>query len=195
MKFLGPKEQQSQFSLRFQSTETNTFPFFDILSQRDLSQIKYVGAEEISFNDIFQLKVNIKRVGSVHFFFRKESFNKDTFVEEVTPLGEIESGTIADVIYKVRELYTIAARFSPLFSIYCPEGDYILYEDCFESLTNGVWTYYLYDYNPALLQNRKAVKTPKNTEKTQENSAPGSAYTQKPVNIMVQTENIGKTEE
>ena len=151
MKFVG-KNQQSQFSLRFQDTETNTFPFIDILQQKDLTDIKFIDKEEISFNDIFQLKVNVKKVGSVLFFFKKESFNKDGFVEEVTPLGEIESNTIADVIYKVSKLYEIANRFNPLFSIYCPEGDYILYQECYESLTGGVFTYYLSDYNPSKLQ-------------------------------------------
>ena len=73
MKFLGDKNQQSSFSLKFQETETSTFPFLDILQQKDLSNIKYVDTEEISFNDIFQIKVNVKRVGSVLFFFKKES--------------------------------------------------------------------------------------------------------------------------
>lgn len=173
MKFVGNKEQQSSFSLRFQETETNTFPFVDILLQRDLSQIRYIDTEEIPFDNIFQLKVNIKRVGSVLFFFKKESFNKDGFVEEVTPLGEIESNTIADVIYKTRRLYEVASRFNPLFSIYCPQGDYILYQDCFESLIQGVPTFYLYDYDPSVLQTknnrRKEEKNEKKPAKVQQN--------------------------
>lgn len=173
MKFVGNKDQQSSFSLRFQETETNTFPFVDILFQRDLSQIKYIDTEEIPFDNIFQLKVNIKRVGSVLFFFNKENFNKDGFVEEVTPLGEIESNTIADVIYKTRKLYEVASRFNPLFSVYCPQGDYILYQDCYESLTNNVPTFYLYDYDPSVLQaksnRKKEVKPEKKPAKVEQN--------------------------
>ena len=165
MKFVGNKDQQSSFSLRFQETETNIFPFVDILLQRDLSSIKYIDAEEIPFDNIFQLKVNIKRVGSVLFFFKKENFNKDGFVEEVTPLGEIESNTIADVIYKTRRLYEVAAGFNPLFSVYCPEGDYILYQDCFESLIQDVPTFYLYDYNASALESKKSRKPVEKQEK------------------------------
>ena len=168
MKFVGNKDQQSSFSLRFQETETNTFPFVDILLQRDLSQIKYIDAEEIPFDNIFQLKVNIKRVGSVLFFFKKENFNKDGFVEEVTPLGEIESNTIADVIYKTRRLYEVASRFNPLFSVYCPQGDYILYQECFETLANNVPTFYLYDYNPDVLQTRANRRKEPKVEKKEE---------------------------
>lgn len=173
MKFLGDKNQQSSFSLRFQETETSTFPFLDILQQKDLSNIKYVDTEEISFNDIFQIKVNVKRVGSVLFFFKKESFNKDGFVEEVTPLGEVDSATIADVIFKTRRLFEIASRFNPLFSVYCPQGDYILYQECFESLTQGVPTFYLYDFDPSKLQaknNKKLVKTSEKPQQKPENS-------------------------
>ena len=168
MKFIGNKDQQSQFSLRFQEANTDTFPFIDILQQRDLTGVKFVDTEEIAFENIFQIKINVKKVGSVLFFFKKESFNKDDFVEEVTPLGEIESSTVADVIYKTRKLYEVAARFNPLFSIYCPEGEYILYQDCFETLINGVTTYYLSDYNPNLLQVKNSKKTPKISEKPQQ---------------------------
>ena len=186
MKFVG-KNQQSQFSLRFQDTETNTFPFIDILQQNDLSGIKYIDKEEISFNDIFQLKVNVKKVGSVLFFFRKETFNKEGFVEEVTPLGEVESATIADVIYKVSRLYETANRFNPLFSIYCPEGDYILYQECFETLTNGVFTYYLSDYNPNKIQPKTKGFFARSSEKPQQKPQ------QKPQKIE-KTEKIEKIE-
>ncbi len=168
MKFVGSKDQKSSYQLKFQEVEMDAFPFFDILLQKDLTGIKYVEGEEILFENIFQLKVNVKKVGSVFFFFKKEEFNKDSFVEQVTPLGEIDSATMGDAIYKVRSLFEIASRFNPLFAMYCPQGDYVLYEDCFESLTNGVTTYYVSDYNPEQLQSKNSKKSPRIAKKKEE---------------------------
>ena len=180
MKFQGTNGLQSQFSIKFQEITINTYPFTDILLQRDLSLIKYADAEEIPFDSIFQLKVNVKRVGSVLFFFKKDNFDKDSFVKEVGQLAEIESSTMGDAIYKTKRLYEIAITFNPLFSIYCPLGDYVLYPDCFENLTLGIQTFYLYDYNPEALQAKKDRKNYKNEDK-------------KPAKVAQNSEKLGKT--
>ena len=164
MKFLNKENQEYKYIGTFREVSLQDYPFLDILQQKDLSSIKYSDQDEVSLGDAFQLKVNIKRVGAVVFFFKKESFDKDAFVNEVSPLGEISSDNIADVLYKVRTLYEIALRFDPLFSIYCPEGEFVIYQDCFESMSKGVMTFYIYDYSSEIVQNKKGQKQKKPKE-------------------------------
>lgn len=158
MKFVSKENQEYSYIGKFREVSLQDYPFLNILQQKDLSSIKCVDQNELSLGDAFQLKVNVKKAGAVIFFFKKDGFDKDSFVNEVTPLGEINSDSIADIIYKVRSLYDIASRFNPLFSIYCPEGDLILYQECFESLSKNVFTFYISDYSSDLVQNKKAHK-------------------------------------
>ena len=164
MKFLNKENQEYKYIGIFREVSLQDYPFLDILQQKDLSSIKYSDQDEISLGDAFQLKVNIKRVGAVIFFFKKDSFDKDAFVNEVSPLGEISSDNIADVLYKARTLYEIALRFNPLLSIYCPEGEFILHQDCFENISKGIMTFYIYDYSSELVQNKKSQKQKKPKE-------------------------------
>ena len=172
MKFLNKDNQEYRYIGTFREVSMSNYPFLDILQQKDLSSIKYVDQDEVSLGDAFQLKVNVKRVGAVIFFFRKDSFDKDSFVNEVSPLGEIGSDNIADVIYKVKSLYEIASRFNPLFSMYCPEGELYLYQDCFENLSKGMMTFYLADYSSEQVQNKKQKKQKVEKEKTKETYTP-----------------------
>ena len=168
MKFLNRDNQEYRYIGTFREVSLRDYPFLDILQQKDLSSIKYVDQDEFSLGDAFQLKVNVKRVGAIIFFFKKETFDKDSFVNEVSPLGEIGSDNIADVAYKVKTLYEIALRFNPLFSIYCPEGELILYQDCFESFAKGVMTFYIDDYSSSLVQSKKVQKQKLPKEKKEE---------------------------
>lgn len=158
MKFFDNKNQHSSYLGLFNEVDRTAFPFSDIFQQKDLSQIKLIDSEEISFDNLFQIKVNVKKTGSFFFLFKKETFVKDNFVSEVSMLGEVDSNTIADVIYKVEKLYRIAFSYNALFSIYCPYDSLKLYSECFETLINGVPSFYIYNYNPSLVQTRKERK-------------------------------------
>ena len=154
MKFVDSRNQEHQYYGRFAEVNISSFPFLDIIQQRDLSKYRY---EDLLFSGLFQLKVNVKTVGSVVFFFKSESFNKEDFVSLVTPLGDLPSITIGDAINKIHSLYDVAARFNPVFSVYYPAGKCILFPECFETLVGSITTYYVNGYNESVVEDKKPL--------------------------------------
>ena len=154
MRFIDSRNQEHQYYGRFVEVEATSFPFLDIIQQKDLSKNKF---EDLSFANLFQLKVNVKTVGSVVFFFKSENFNKEDFVNLVTPLGDLPSITIGDAINKVRSLYEVANRFNPVFTVYYPSGNCTLFPECFETLVGSVITYYVNGYSESLVENKKPL--------------------------------------
>ena len=160
MKFYDNRNQEHNYLGVFSEVSISSFPFLDIIQQRDLSKYKL---DDLSFDNIFQLKVNVKKVGSVVFLFKKEDFNREDFTRLVAPLGELPSITIGDAINKVRSLFEIALRFSPLVAIYYPYGECSLFPECFETLVCGLNTLYVNGFNESLLNVKK--QKPKKEEK------------------------------
>ena len=160
MRFCDSRDQEYKYNGVFTEVSISSFPFLDIIQQKDLSKYKL---DDLSFDNIFQLKVNVKKVGSVIFLFKKEDFNREDFTRLVAPLGELPSITIGDAINKVRSLFEIALRFSPLVAIYYPFGECSLFPECFETLVCGITTFYVNGFNESLLNAKK--QKPRKEEK------------------------------
>lgn len=149
MKFFDSKNNSSIYQNVFNEVDYTDFPFKNIILKKDYQSLSLIATEEIPFEATTQIKINVNKVGSIILFFKLVDFNRENFTSEISKLGEINSNTIADVIFKVRTVYQIAKRYNVLFSIYTPRGDYILFEDCYNNLVGDVITFYVHniDFN------------------------------------------------
>ena len=174
MKFVDINGKQSSYQGIFNEVEYREFPFSNLILKKGFPSLSYVDVESIPLTETEQIKVNINNVGWVLFFFKPESFNKDGFVEAVLPLKEIETNNFADVISKTRSLYEIAAKYKPVFSLYCPRGRLVLIPECIATLVGLVPTFYVnnipydevdnYRERPKLFPSFSKKKQPKKVE-------------------------------
>lgn len=96
-------------------------PFKEILRKDDYSFINiFINEDEkqISLGEVFQLQVNVKNVGTIHFIFLKETFSRKEAIEKIAPLKELDSKDEESAKDKLVKLFEIIKDLNPLFYIY-----------------------------------------------------------------------------
>ena len=99
MKFINPKGVEFEYLESFSEVKRDSFPFGSIYEKEDLTGSKLVLDEEIPIENVFTLKVNVKRVGKVFFLFKLESLDKERLVEEVRKLKSIDPCSVQGMLY------------------------------------------------------------------------------------------------
>ena len=118
-KFISPNGQETQYEERISDIKNNVSPIKEIISKKDFSSFSIVRDEQtISLQDVFQLQVNVKEVGTFHFIFNKEGFEKDEIINRIASLKEIEITDARTAKNKVTLLLDIVDRPCLLFMIY-----------------------------------------------------------------------------
>ena len=143
MKFINPKGVEFEYLESFSEVKRDSFPFGSIYEKEDLTGSKLVLDEEIPIENVFTLKVNVKRVGKVFFLFKLESLDKERLVEEVRKLKSIEVTEFTDAFKKLDSLYESVKPFNPLLAIYYPEGSLKLSKQELPSSTKDLLSFYV----------------------------------------------------
>lgn len=143
MKFIRKDGSIISFQDHFSLVNKDASPIKEIIARNDLSEFYYVNEDTISFKDIVQIQVNVIDVGVMIFLFKSASFDKETFIAEVSKLKEIQINSFYDVLTKMKSLYVVTEAFNPLCVIYVPSGKYIIYEDCFRTIVGNIITLYV----------------------------------------------------
>ena len=139
MKFVNKDGKELEFSELFNFVESSLSPFKEIIKKSDLSgNVIKIEEEEIKFEDVFTLQINVKKVGSVSCLFKKDNFNKEEVVNNVTNLKEIKVKDIESAKTKVKCLLEIVNSLSPIAIIFKPNGDYQLDTDQFKELSSSL---------------------------------------------------------
>lgn len=134
MKFIAKNGYEVSFLEELSTTSKDISPIKEILERKDFSQYTFICDKEVPLTDVIPIQVNILDVGQCIYFFIKEEFDKDSFVENVSKLKEMPVSTFYDVLSKVRALDEVTFGFSPLFVVYNPVGKFRIYEDCYRTL-------------------------------------------------------------
>lgn len=169
MKIIDSQGKEYLHNIVFEEVDANDFPFIEIIQQKDLSKCKL---DDLSFERIFQLKVNVKKAGSVIFLFDKEELNKEELIQGISPLGELPSVTTEDLINKVKSLYELASKFNPKLSIYYPYGEITLMADCFVEQTNNVPTLYVNNFEEDMLDSKNKKYKKEDTNESRDEKEP-----------------------
>ena len=143
MKFISEQGLEFEYLEKYNLVKKSESPFKELLSKKEVPNFKLQFEEELSYNDVFQLRVNIKQVGSVLFFFKKEGFNKEEAINEIIPLKEMKVKDEETAKEKVIALIKVMEKYSPLFLVYLSNGKYGLTDEEFKPLTNDLLSFYL----------------------------------------------------
>ena len=134
MKFIAKNGYEVSFLEEFSFTNKDVSPIKEILERKDFSQYSFVSDKETPLSDLLPIQVNILDVGQCIYFFNKDEFDKDSFVENVSRLKEMSVASFYDVLTKVRTLDEVTLPYNALFVIYNPIGKFRIFEDCFKTL-------------------------------------------------------------
>ena len=142
MKFINKNGNELEFLKRFNQINSSISPIKELFGKNELTDwsIK-LDEEEIGFDNIFTLKVNVKKVGSVLCLFKKDNFNKEEVVNEVINLKEIKVKDLETSKSKVKSLLEIVEKREPLLTLYRPSGDYQLDEETYQQLGYSICLY------------------------------------------------------
>ena len=135
MKFINKNGTELEFLEQYNVVSSSLSPIKEILGKNELTDwsIK-LEEEELPFDSIFTLRVNVKKVGSISFLFKKEGFNKEEVVTKIIDLKEIKVKDHETAVSKVKSLFEITSQNSPLFVICKGNGDYQLSEEEFKEI-------------------------------------------------------------
>ena len=117
-----------------------------IMSGEDVSEYELLLGEEkvIILKDIFRLKINVKKVGSVFLLIPLEGFDRQKAVEAITPLKDINVTNKDEARNKLLRLIDISKEFKPEAIIYNPDRDTLVPLDEFNLLN---WNLPVFLYN------------------------------------------------
>lgn len=145
MKFIRKDGSVISFQDCFSLVNKDTSPIKEIIARKDLSEFYYADETTISFKDLVQIQVNVIDVGVMIFVFQTALFSKESFINEVSKLKEMQINSFYDVLSKMKALYAVTESFNPLFVIYVPNGKYRIYEDCYKTIIGNIKTLYVSD--------------------------------------------------
>lgn len=134
MKFIAKNGYEVSFLKDLATSSKDVSPIKEILDRKDFTQFTFVGETEIPLSELMPIQVNILDVGQCIYFFNKENFDKDGFVENVSKLKDMQISSFHDVLAKVKALDEITFTYNPVFIIYNPIGKFRIYEDCYRTL-------------------------------------------------------------
>lgn len=89
---------------------------------------------KLSLGDLFCFQININQIGSYIFFYLKEEFKKEDYIDSIVKLKDIKVEDTQKGIEKISSLLEILKESNPIFSIFIAEGNYSLSKEDFSNL-------------------------------------------------------------
>lgn len=144
IKFITPKNKEIIFETDVNEVEENLSPIKEIFKKGDFSQFTFVNNEEsISLENAFQLQVNVKNIGTFHFLFRNEGFQKEDIIKQISGLKDLNVDNAESAKYKVEALISIVKNYNPLFAIFKEDEDSYYYSYDLEMAVNHLFPLFI----------------------------------------------------
>lgn len=128
IEFLLGEDTTLSFEEQHNEVLSNVSPFKEILSKNRYSELSLSfddnKEQPISFDDLFQLRVNVKEVGGFDFLFKQIDFNKEEIIKQIIALKEMQVDSLESAKEKVIALFNIFGNNLPLFVCYSPKGEF-----------------------------------------------------------------------
>ena len=124
IKFINRDSQEKTYEPGIKEISRDESPFKEIIDGEDFSELSFsLGEENILLSDLFQLKVNVKKVGSFYFFLKSEGFNKQELIQKIGELKEMPINNLQEAKAKVSALLAIMKEYDSLFVLYTLKGE------------------------------------------------------------------------
>ena len=131
IKFITPKNDIITYNQNTVEVEEDFSPFREIIKKYDFSNFYFVpndnDNEKISLGNTFHLQVNVKNVGTFHFIFKNDGFNREDILKQVSGLRELNVDNAESAKYKVEALIGAVKGYDPLFAVFKESPDTYYY--------------------------------------------------------------------
>ena len=128
IEFILSEDKTLLFENQHNEVLSNVSPFKEILSKSHYSELSLSfdddKANPINFDDLFQLRVNVKNIGGFDLFFKQANFNKEEVIKQIIALKEMQVDSLESAKEKVVALFNIFGDSLPLFICYSPKGEF-----------------------------------------------------------------------
>lgn len=159
MKFICNDGSELELLEDCSTVSKDTSPIKEILTRKNFSNYTFFDVEEVPLSGATQIQVNIIDVGVMVFIFKANDFDKESFINEVSKLKDIQLNSFYDVLNKVKALYQTVEAFNPLFAIYNPVGKWKIYGDCFKTINAKIKTIYVSDNSNSVAVKKDGSET------------------------------------
>ena len=138
IKFIDEEEQQIEYQNQIEEIDKKIAPFSLMIKNGNYFTYTAVfdnnEEQKLLLENSFHLLVNVKEVGSFHFFFDSKTFQKQEIIDKVLLLKEIENP-----LEKVDEMFALLKEQNVLFVIYLAKGDKFLSKEQLEKYQENIF--------------------------------------------------------
>ena len=131
LRFIKNGEQIAEYPLGVTVLDKSNEAIKAIIKHQPLD-FSYVLGEEKDANELFTLKVNVKKSGAIYFMLSNKDFNKEEVFNKIFELRKMKSSTQEEVEAKAKALLEIVKELEVAFALYVPKGKFELKEDFFK---------------------------------------------------------------
>ena len=126
MRFVDDKNNDVRFDESFNVIKDKDSPIRNLGKGEKPASFSYYPETVISSDDLFQLKVNTKGVGSFLFAFIFKKLDRERLVDKIYSLKKLEVTDKDSAKAKVEKLRDIVKEFSPVFVVYSDPDVYAI---------------------------------------------------------------------
>ena len=135
LKILNQNNVEATYKKGVHTLEEKDTLLNQILAKKELPPETYLefSNNRLALADAFQLKVNVKSIGSFVFFFNGEGIDKQEIINKVLALKEIEVTSLEEAKNKKEALYAALSTYNHLFVVYFANGEFALSKEDFSN--------------------------------------------------------------
>ena len=143
MRFVDEKNNEVRFTESFNVIKDKNSPVRSIGNADKPTNFSYHPESVISSDNLFQLKVNTKSVGTFLFAFEIKNFNREGLIDKVSLLKKIEVDDKESALKKVEKLKEAVVEFNPVFTVYSNPDVYGLTPEEAKEIFEGMVFFYV----------------------------------------------------
>lgn len=126
MRFVDDKNNEARFDESFNVIKEKDSPVRNIGNANQPTNFSYYPETVIKSEELFQLKVNTKGVGTFLFAFKFEKLNREKLIDKIYALKKDEVTDKESALVKVEKLKKVCDEHNPIFVVYSNPDTYAL---------------------------------------------------------------------
>lgn len=143
MRFVDDKNNSVRFNESFNVIKEKDSPIRNLGNAEKPTAFSYYPETVIKSNDLFQLKVNTKNVGTFIVAFIYKGLNREKLIEKVSDLKKVEVADKDSAKTKVEKLKDAVKEFNPIFIIFANPDVFAITIDEAKELFEGLNFFYV----------------------------------------------------
>ena len=126
MRFVDSKNNDARFKESFNVIKEKDSPIRKLGNADEPTTFSYYPEKVVNSEDLFQLKINTKGVGTFFFAFYYKRLDREKLVDRVFTLKRVKVTDKETALRKVDRLKDIIQEFNPVFAVYSNPSEFAL---------------------------------------------------------------------